>query len=96
MEHTRIQEAQAYNTQSSSKTYSYFEDELTQQVINDLMNIKGYTKTQAQNLLYSGGLKIMTTQDPDIQNIVDVNYKALSGMMELSYLTTRLRHSVSA
>ena len=72
--YTRIQEAQASNTQSSSKTYSYFEDELTKQVINDLMNIKGYTKTQAQNLLYSGGLKIMTTQDPDIQNIVDEEY----------------------
>ena len=38
------------------------------------MNIKGYTKTQAQNLLYSGGLKIMTTQDPDIQNILDEEY----------------------
>ena len=37
--YTRIQEAQASNTQSSSKTYSYFEDELTKQVINDLMNI---------------------------------------------------------
>lgn len=72
--YTRIQEAQASNTQSSSKTYSYFEDEITKQVINDLMNIKGYTKTQAQNLLYSGGLKIMTTQDPDIQNIVDEEY----------------------
>ena len=72
--YTRIQEAQAYNTQSQSKTYSYFEDELTQQVVNDLMNIKGYTKTQAQNLLYSGGLKIMTTQDPDIQNILDEEY----------------------
>ena len=72
--YTRIQEAQVSNTQSSSKTYSYFEDELTKQVINDLMNIKGYTKTQAQNLLYSGGLKIMTTQDPGIQNIVDEEY----------------------
>ena len=72
--YTRIQEAQAYNTQSQSKTYSYFEDELTQQVVNDLMNIKGYTKTQAQNLLYSGGLKIMTTQDPDIQNILNEEY----------------------
>ena len=39
------------------------------------MNIKGYTKTQAQNLLYSGGLKIMTTQDPDIQNILNSKYK---------------------
>ena len=72
--YTRIQEAQVANTQSQSKVYSYFEDELNKQVINDLMNIKGYTKTQAQNLLYSGGLKIMTTQDPDIQNILDEEY----------------------
>ena len=43
-------------------------------IINDLMNIKGYTKTQARNLLYSGGLKIMTTQDPNIQKILDEEY----------------------
>lgn len=72
--YSRIQAAQAENTQTTSKVYSYFEDELTDQVINDLMNIKGYTKTQAQNLLYSGGLKIMTTQDPTIQSILDEEY----------------------
>ena len=38
------------------------------------MNIKGYTKTQATNLLYSGGLKVYTTQDSNIQNILDEEY----------------------
>ena len=38
------------------------------------MNIKGYTKTQATNLLYSGGLKIMTTLDSNIQQILDEEY----------------------
>ena len=38
------------------------------------MNIKGYTKTQATNLLYSGGLKIMTTLDSSIQKILDEEY----------------------
>ena len=38
------------------------------------MNIKGYTKTQATNLLYSGGLKVYTTQDSAIQNILDEEY----------------------
>ena len=53
---------------------TYFEDELTDQIINDLMNIKGYTKKQATNLLYSGGLKVYTTQDSKIQNILDEEY----------------------
>ena len=70
----RIAAAQEVATDTSSKVYSYFEDELTDQVINDLMSIKGYTRTQAQNMLYSGGLKIMTTQDPGIQAILDEEY----------------------
>ena len=51
--------------------YSYFTDELTQQVKETLMQKLGYTETQAHNLLYSGGLQIYTTQDPVIQKIVD-------------------------
>ena len=35
---------------TDNTVYTYFEDELIDQVINDLMNIKGYTRTQAQNL----------------------------------------------
>ena len=72
--YSRIQAAQAETSGSRNKVYTYFEDELTDQIINDLMNIKGYTKTQARNLLYSGGLKIMTTQDPNIQKILDEEY----------------------
>lgn len=49
---------------------SYFVDALTNQVLNDLMD-KGYTETQAYTLLYSGGLNIYSTQDPDIQKICD-------------------------
>ena len=72
--YSRIQAAQAEQTQTASNIYSYFEDALNQQIINDLMNIKGYTKTQAQNMLYSGGLKVMTTQSPSIQKILDEEY----------------------
>lgn len=46
-------------------------DALTEQVLEDLMEVKGYNETQAYNLLYSGGLSIYTTQDPDIQAICD-------------------------
>ncbi len=56
---------------SSSDVYSYFTDAVIEQVIEDLQTELGYTQTQAYNLLYSGGLTIYTTMDPDIQQIVD-------------------------
>lgn len=56
---------------STTSPYSYFVDELIDQVLNDLMEQKGYTQTQAYNVLYSGGLSIYTTQDMTIQNICD-------------------------
>ena len=69
----RIQENDS--SQQTSKPYSYFIDELTSQIINDLQEQKGYTKVQAQTALYSGGLQIYTTQDPSIQSILDEEYR---------------------
>lgn len=69
----RIQETDS--SLETSKPYSYFIDELTSQIINDLQEQKGYTKVQAQTALYSGGLQIFTTQDPDIQAIMDEEYQ---------------------
>ncbi len=54
--------------------YTYFVDELTDQVLSDLQTVKGYSYTQAYNALYSGGLKIFTTQDKEIQGICDSEF----------------------
>ena len=61
-------------TVEKESIYTYFVDELTEQVINDLQEIKGYSYTQAYNALYSGGLSIFTTQDPAIQRICDEEF----------------------
>lgn len=55
----------------NSSVYTYFVDALTETVLNDLVELKGYTENQAYRLVYSGGLSIYTTQDPDIQKICD-------------------------
>ncbi len=60
--------------QSTTSYYSYFVDELIEQVIEDLQQERGYTYTQASNALYSGGLSIYTTLDSKIQGIVDDVY----------------------
>lgn len=49
---------------------SYFVDALTEEVYDDLIEV-GYSPTQASSLLYSGGLRIFSTMDPDIQAIAD-------------------------
>ncbi|MBQ6887435.1 MAG: transglycosylase domain-containing protein [Lachnospiraceae bacterium] len=55
-------------------TNSYFVDALTEQLLEDLVTKAGYNETQAYTLLYSGGLKIYSTQDPKIQAICDEVY----------------------
>lgn len=72
--YSRIQEASAQTQTEQSSVYTYFEDELIDQVIDALMTVKGYTETQARNAVYSGGLQIYSTQDPQIQQILDEEY----------------------
>ena len=58
-------------TQGEDKPYSYYTDELTEQVVDALMERLGYKKEDATKLLYSGGLTIYANQDSDLQAIVD-------------------------
>lgn len=48
----------------------YFVDALAEIVYDDLI-AAGYNATQASTMLYSGGLRIYSTMDPDIQAIAD-------------------------
>lgn len=70
--YSRIQQTESQTTTKS--VYSYFEDEVIDQAVDALVSIKGYTETQARNALYSGGLDVYTTLDPDIQSILDEEY----------------------
>ena len=66
--YSRIQVVNEDNTETLIN--SYFVDALTEDVLADLQQA-GYTEQQAFTLLYSGGLKIYSTQDPDVQRVCD-------------------------
>lgn len=68
--YARIQDVNVQKT-AENEPYSYFVDELTAQVIQELQDRLGYTKDKAKDILYSGGLTIYSTQDPSLQTIVD-------------------------
>lgn len=53
---------------------SYFVDYLQEVVYDDLIEA-GYSPTNASTLLYSGGLQIYTTLDPEIQAICDEEFE---------------------
>ncbi len=50
---------------------SYFVDAVIDQVVQDLVEKKGYTDTQAYKAIYNSGLTIESTQDMAIQQICD-------------------------
>ncbi|MDE5892339.1 MAG: transglycosylase domain-containing protein [Acetatifactor sp.] len=58
------------NYLATTSSSSYFVDAVQKQVKEDLL-AAGYNDTQTEFLLYSGGLRIMTTMDPKIQAIAD-------------------------
>lgn len=66
--YSRIQVTNEEVEETSINTY--FVDALTDDVLEDLV-AAGYNETQAYTLLYTGGLKIFSTQDPSIQAICD-------------------------
>ncbi len=55
--------------------YSYFTDALYDQVINDLKEEYGYNDEEATSFLVNSGLTIHATIDPEIQSIMDENFK---------------------
>ncbi|MHB8131535.1 MAG: transglycosylase domain-containing protein [Mobilitalea sp.] len=79
----------------STSFYSYFVDELIEQVMQDLQSELGYTQTQASNLLYSGGLDIYTTQDPIIQGICDDVYADEANFPEMGISYWELNYALS-
>lgn len=70
--YSRIQKT-AQETEDIS-IYSYYTDALIEQVMDDLVEVKGYTEQQAYKLVYSGGLKIFSNQDAEIQKICDEEF----------------------
>lgn len=70
--YARIQNYNAMYTDESA--YSYYEDALIDQVIDVLMDEKGYSSDQAYRAVFSGGLRIFSAQNQEIQQICDEEF----------------------
>lgn len=91
--YTRIQ---AINSERNDSGYnSYFVDALIEQILDDFQSELGYTEAQAYDLLYSGGLEIYSTQDTQIQDIVDGVYSDESNFPEMGTSYYELTYALS-
>ena len=70
--YSKVQETSQQYVEDSK--HSYYVDQIIENVINDLQVKKGYTATEASNMLYSGGLSIYTPFNQQMQDIVDKYY----------------------
>ena len=56
--------------QQKAEVNSYYTDEVINQLQSDLV-AKGYSEDEAEAMIWSGGLKVIVCQDPEIQEIAD-------------------------
>ncbi len=69
----RIQE-NASTVDTTGSIYTFYQDALIDQVMQDLQDELAYTWQQAYRAVYSGGLRIYSAQDPQIQSICDEEF----------------------
>ncbi len=59
----------------NGKTNSWYVDMVLNDVINDLVEKKGYTRAYANKLIYTGGLNIYTAMDIEVQTLLEEYYE---------------------
>ena len=63
-----------HNMNDGTHFNSYFVDQVITDVAADLVKEKGYSEVEAMNLIHTGGVKIYSTINPDIQKKMDAVY----------------------
>jgi len=75
-------------TASDDSNSSYFTDYAIGQLTDDIAAEYGISEADAQNMIYTGGLKIYTTMDSDIQSIVEEEFAEDDNFAGVAYVRT--------
>ena len=59
------------SSKRGSSVFSWFEDALLVQIVDDLMETYGYDEAEAWDMIYAGGLTIHSTQDVKLQKLCE-------------------------
>ena len=78
---------------TSDDPYTWYEDQVIDDVIADLVDL-GYDQRVASNLVFYGGLSIETCIDPEVQAIVDSVYEDTSNLDIVSSSGQQLQSAI--
>lgn len=73
---------------NSSSDFSYFNEYLIDKVVDDLMDKYDYSESQAEKMVYTGGLKIYSTVDSSAQKVITKEFKNDSNFPSLTGYST--------
>ena len=68
------------DSDADEEYYSYFEDQVIRDVVNDLCDKTGYDYDIVYKMVMTGGYQIYSTVNPDVQAAVDQVYEDLSSL----------------
>ncbi len=68
----------------NSHINSWYVDMVIEDVMSDLMEQYGYSRTMASLVVYTGGLQIYTVMDPDTQKILEAYYENINNFSPTS------------
>ncbi len=78
----------------SQEIYTYYEEIVINDVINDLMLSKNISREAARRLLFNGGYQVYCCLDPSIQAVVDSVYQDPSQLPRTSRSNQQLQSSI--
>ena len=68
---TLVESRAAVDNATRTSNNSYFTDAVYEQLMTDLTEKLNYTKEEAQEMIFSGGLRVQTTMDPTVQDAIE-------------------------
>ena len=81
--------------QTTSTIYSWYEDQVIDDVINDLMETYNWSEQYAKDKVFSGGLEIYSCMNPQVQAAVDQVYGSNDAMNVTSASGQRLQSAIT-
>ena len=83
------------STQSTSTVYSWYEDQVIDDVIDDLMETYNWSEQYAKDKVFSGGLEIYSCMNPDVQAAVDKVYSDQNNLNVTSASGQQLQSAIT-
>lgn len=82
------------NENYTEEIMSYYTETVIEDVIRDLMRLKGISRDTAKTLIYNGGYKIYCCMDANIQATVDQIYTDLNQIPQTAYSDQQLQSAI--